>query len=218
MIKPLLLKIIIKKNMKKLFMKIIVLAGLISFVGCASSPDPATWNSEKLNDWFEKGEWLNGWTVSPDESINRKEFAFSYYKNKDRWDKTFAFLKENDLSSLEIRRHDLDGDNLFALVQEYDSKNVEDAKYEAHKNYIDIQYVAEGKELMGLVPVSEKQDVLVPYDATKDIEFMTVNKDVVYKASPERFFIFFPSDLHRPGLKDGENSPVRKIVVKLKID
>jgi len=204
--------------MKKLFVKIIVVTSFISFIGCTSSSDPATWNSEKLNTWFEKGDWLNGWIISPVASINKRELAVSYFKQKDRWDKAFAFLKDNDLASLELRRYDLDGDNLFALVQEYNSKNVEDARFESHQKYIDIQYVASGKEQMGVATVSQKQDILEPYDATKDIEFMTVSQDVVYKASPERFFIFFPSDLHRPGLKDGESSPVRKIVVKVKID
>ncbi len=35
------------------------------------------------------------------------------------------------------------------------------------------------------------------------------------KADPGSFFIFFPDVLHRPGLKDGGNSAVRKIVVKI---
>ncbi|MFA5820146.1 MAG: YhcH/YjgK/YiaL family protein, partial [Bacteroidales bacterium] len=38
------------------------------------------------------------------------------------------------------------------------------------------------------------------------------------KATPDKFFIFFPSDAHRPGLKVGENSQVRKVVVKVKVD
>ena len=70
--------------------------GLISFldtIGCKSSQDPSRWSSSKIDKWFEKGEWLNGWTVSPDASINRKEFAVSYFKNKERWNKAFAFLK-----------------------------------------------------------------------------------------------------------------------------
>ena len=55
-----------------------------------------------------------------------------------------------------------------------------------------------------------KKDILTPYDPAKDIEFMTVNESNSYKATPERFFIFFPSDIHRPSVKIGENSQVRK--------
>jgi beta-galactosidase beta subunit len=47
---------------------------------------------------------------------------------------------------------------------------------------------------------------------------VTVNKVVNYKANPSNFFIFFPVDAHRPGLKDVANSPVRKVVIKVKAD
>ncbi|MDP3002723.1 MAG: YhcH/YjgK/YiaL family protein, partial [Bacteroidales bacterium] len=137
---------------------------------------------------------------------------------KERWDKAFTFLKNSDLSKLEIKRYDIDGDNLYAPVSEYLTKNEEDARYEAHQKYIDIQYIISGVEQMGIAPMSQKKDVLVPYDATKDVEFMTVNQGVNYKATPDKFFIFFPSDAHRPGLKVGENSQVRKVVVKVKVD
>jgi YhcH/YjgK/YiaL family protein len=154
---------------------------------------------------------VNGWQVQPDQSINRKAFAVSYFRNKERWDKAFIFLKSSDLTALELKRHDIDGDNLYAPVSEYLTKNEEDARYEAHQKYIDIQYVVSGKELIGVAPMSQKKDVLEAYDSTKDIEFLTVTGGENRPALPDRFFIFFPED-HRPGLKDGENSPVRKVV------
>jgi len=204
--------------MKNLFLKIMVLTSFLSFIGCKSSTDPATWSSKKIDKWFEKGEWLNGWKVIPDPSINKKEFAVAYFRNKERWDKAFAFLKNSDLSKLELKRYDIDGDNLYAPITEYLTKNVEDAKFEAHRKYIDIQYVISGVEQMSSAPMSMKKEVITPYDATKDIEFMTVTQSTSYKATPERFFLFFPSDIHRPGVKVDENSQVRKVVVKLKID
>ena len=75
-----------------------------------------------------------------------------------------------------------------------------------------------GKEVINIAPITTVKEVVIPYDVTKDIEFVTVSKVVNYKADPVRFFIFFPDDAHRPGLKDGVNSPVRKIVIKLKVD
>jgi YhcH/YjgK/YiaL family protein len=197
---------------------IMVLTSFLGFFGCKTSSDPATWSSKKIDQWFEKGDWLNGWRVIPDASINRKEFALSYYRNKERWDKAFTFLKTSDLTKLEIKRYDIDGDNLYAPISEYQTKNPEDAKFEAHKKYIDIQYVISGTEQMSVAPMAQKKEVLVPYDAVKDVEFMTVSGSSDYKATPERFFIFFPSDIHRPGVKTGENSPVRKVVVKVKVE
>jgi YhcH/YjgK/YiaL family protein len=195
-----------------------VFAGFLGFIGCKSLPDPSTWNDKQIDKWFEKGEWLNGWQVKPDASINRKEFSISYYKHKERWDKAFAFLKNSDLSNIELKRYDLDGNNLYAPLSEYMSKNEQDARYEAHKKYIDIQYVVSGKELIGIAPASMQKDILVPYSEEKDVMFVTVSQINNFIATPDRFFIFFPDDLHRPGLKDGENLPVRKAVVKVKID
>ena len=204
--------------MRNLLLKIMTLTIFSGIFGCKTTTDPSTWTEKQVNKWFEKGDWLGGWLVKPDESINRREFAVSYYTQKERWDKAFAFLRENDLAKMELKRYDLDGDNLYSTVSEYMTKNTEDAKYESHRKYIDIQYVASGKELIGLTPVSKKAEVLTPYDETKDIEFMTVTEGKNLNAAPDRFFIFFPDDLHSPGIRDGENSLVRKVVVKVRVD
>ncbi len=204
--------------MKNLFLKTMAVAGLFGFLGCKNSSDPSTWSDKQIDKWFEKGEWLNGWTKKPDASINRKAFALSYFKHKERWDKAFTFLKESDLSNMELKRHDIDGNNLYVPISEYVSKNEENARYEAHRKYIDIQYVVSGKELIGVAPISQLKDILEPYSEEKDILFMTVSNGTNHTALPDRFFIFFPDDLHRPGLKDGDNTPVRKVVVKVKID
>ncbi len=194
---------------------------LISFFGLTGSKsdnDPSTWSFKKLDKWFAKKEWSEGWTVTPDASVNKRELAVSYFKNKERWEKAFNFLKNSDLTKLEAKRYDIDDNNLFATVSEYISKNEESVNFEAHRKYIDIQYLISGKEIINVAPLTSVKEVITPYDAIKDIEFMTVNKMVSLKAAPGKFFIFFPSDAHRPGLKDGVNSPVRKIVVKLKVD
>jgi YhcH/YjgK/YiaL family protein len=203
-------------------MKLIALTMIfISFYGLmgnGSDSDPATWSNKKIEKWFSKNDWSEGWKVSPDASVNKREFAISYFKNKPRWEKAFRFLKNNDLSKLELKRYDIDGDNLFATVSEYVTKNDEAANLEAHRKYIDIQYVISGKEIMNIAPISTVKDLITPYDETKDIEFVTVAKKVNYLASQDNFFIFFPDDAHRPGLKVEVNSPVRKIVIKLKVN
>jgi YhcH/YjgK/YiaL family protein len=204
--------------MRNLSVKIMVLISLFGFLGCKSLTVPEKWSTKQVDKWFNKGEWLNGWQVKPDASINRKEFAISYFKHKERWDKAFTWLKENDLTKIEVKRYELDGTNLYAPVSEYMSKNPEDVRYEEHKKYIDIQYVASGKELIGIAPLSLQKDVLEPYNETKDVMFLSVTRETNFKATPDRFFIFFPDDLHRPGLRDGESTAVRKVVVKVKVD
>jgi YhcH/YjgK/YiaL family protein len=204
--------------MKNLILVAMVLTGLFGLTGSTSSQDPSTWSKEEVDSWFSKKEWLNGWNVNPDLSINKRQFAISYYKNKKRWEKAFDFLKTTDLSKLEVRRYDIDGDNLFALVSEYMTKNEDAANFEAHRKYIDIQYLISGSEIMNVAPYSTVNKILTPYDGEKDIEFIAVGKAVNHRADQKNFFIFFPDDAHRPGMKDGTNAQVRKVVLKLKVD
>ena len=173
---------------------------------------------EKLMHGLQKkngqmdGQWL------PMHPLTSENLLSLTLKTKHDGKTAFNFLKNTDLTKLDLKRYDIDGDNLFATVSEYISKNEETTNFEAHRKYIDIQYVISGKELMNIAPVISVKEVITPYDAAKDIEFVKVSKIVNYKATPSNFFIFFPDDAHRPGLKDGVNSPVRKVVIKLKVD
>jgi len=202
----------------KNILKIMALTLLFGLFGCKDSTDPSKWSDRQIDKWFEKGDWRNGWQVQPDESTNRRMLAISYFQQKERWDKAFLFLRDHDLSKIEVKRYDIEGTNLYAPISEYYSKKEEDARYESHQKYIDIQYVISGKELIGITKIDDINEVLQTYDATSDIMFMSVNKIVNHKADPGRFFIFFPSDVHRPGLRDGDSTLVKKVVVKVKID
>jgi biofilm protein TabA len=205
-------------DMKKLILLFTLIAGIASFTAFKSASDPSKWSNEEVDKWFNKKEWLNGWNVKPDSSINRRELAISYFRNKERWDKAFAFLRDNNLVTMEAKKYVLDDDNLFATISESVTKNVEDTKFEAHRKYIDIQHVIVGSEQMSITPMAQKKDALVAYDPAKDVEFMTVNGTSSYVATPDKVFIFFPSDIHRPSVKIGDNKPVRKVVVKVKVD
>ena len=204
--------------MKNVIFKIMVCISFAGLCGCSANTDPSGWSGSKTDNWFETGDWRNGWPVKPDPSINRANLAKSYSENRDRWNRAFSFLKSNDLPTLELKRYDLDGDNLYAMVSAYMTKNPEDAKFEAHRQYIDIQYVVSGSELIGIAPRASQDSILQPYDATKDIELLSVKQGMTVRATPDRFFMFFPEDAHMPGLKAETNAPVRKVVVKIRID
>ena len=189
---------------------------LVSTTACKPDSHPSTWSEQKLEEWFDSGQFLNGLSLIPDPSIDRRSFALHYYDHKETWDKAFAFLKNTDLNALPVGRVDLGG-QLYANVSEYEPKDREGLPFEAHKGYIDIQYVVEGYEAIDIAPL-EKTTVTQPYNAEIDALFCTTSAFTELQAKPGRFFIFFPEEAHRPGMKDGDESiSVRKVVVKVPI-
>jgi len=86
--------------------------------------------------------------------------------------KAFNFIRENDLGSMEVGRVEIDGDDIFALVQSYDTMAAADKQFEAHKNYIDIQYIISGNEMMGYTN-PKNLTVTTAYNSDKDAEMYT---------------------------------------------
>ena len=73
-----------------------------------------------------------------------------FYKNlNESLYKGLRFLRETDLAALPVGRYEIDGDAVFALVQEYETHLPEECRWEAHYTYTDIQYIVEGSEKMG---------------------------------------------------------------------
>ncbi|HKI90459.1 MAG TPA: YhcH/YjgK/YiaL family protein [Draconibacterium sp.] len=198
---------------------ILLLFAIMTLTACTTKQvDPEKWKPEELNSWFEKQEWLNGWQVQPDESINKRSLAIQYFKNKKHWDQAFTFLKNSDLKNLPLGKQELDGDSLYVSVDEYVTKDKKDTRFESHRKYIDIQYIIEGEEMMGLAPLDEvKADVVEPYNTEKDIAFYQYDGGKYIIATPMNFVIFFPTDAHRPSMKVNENEKIKKIVVKMMV-
>ena len=128
--------------------------------------------------------------------------------------KGLAFLQSPEAAKLPVGRFDIDGNQLFALVQEYPTKLEKDCFWEAHRKFIDIQFVAAGTEDIGYAPLTSLK-VIEPYDATKEMMKLAGNGSVL-NFTAGTFAIFFPHDAHKPCMAAGGMvSPVRKIVVKV---
>lgn len=112
---------------------------------------------------------------------------------------------------------EIDGKDVFAIIQSYETKQERDApRFEAHRKYIDIQFLLSGRELMGWAPLAALT-VDEPYDDSKDILFGTVpetNRSFTSFTAGQAI-ILHPSDAHAPGLAEGASQPVKKVVVKL---
>ena len=139
------------------------------------------------------------------------------YKNlSERIKRSFDYIKQTDLKKLQPGRYDIEGDNIFALISDYQTKLESEGKLEAHKKYIDVQYVIEGEELMGYAPLGNQQ-TLEAYKEENDIIFYKGEK-VFIKVTEGMFAIFAPEDVHMPSIQSEKKSLVKKLVIKVKVD
>ena len=130
------------------------------------------------------------------------------------------YLRGTDLSGLPDGRYELRGDRLIAIVQRYQTRPPEDARWEAHRRYLDVQYIAEGIERMGCASLHAGLTISRPYDAGLDIEFFETCGSS-FEVPAGSFVIFMPQDIHAPGLAAGSPpspSEVLKVVMKCRID
>ena len=56
------------------------------------------------------------------------------------------FLAKPETAELPVGRYELDGDNIFVLIQDQTTAPVENKRAESHRNYIDIQYLFTGRK------------------------------------------------------------------------
>jgi len=181
----------------------------------AQTNEAETWSKNKAKKWFKKKEWLSGLQLKAHKSTDVQEFARQYHLNKKYWDEAFAFLKNQDLDKIAKGKYPIDGDNVFASVTTDSTKDFDKTNWESHRKYIDLQYVINGEEKMGVCPVS-KATVTKPYDEKRDAaNYSAAGK--IYSATPRTFFMFFPSDAHRPNITPGGNKIDKKIVIKVKV-
>ena len=114
-------------------------------------------------------------------------------------------------------RHEIDGDDVFALVSTYDTGPATEKRFETHRAYIDLQYVASGAERILHAPAGGLE-IETPYDAAKDIAFHAeprASSSLLLRAGD--LAVFHPSDAHKPGCMAGGRDAVRKVVVKVRL-
>ena len=137
-----------------------------------------------------------------------------YQSINERIAKGFEFIHNTDLDAIPPGKHDIDGDTIFALVQEYQTKPLAECKLESHKKYIDIQYVIRGEEFMGITIMNNQKILEVNED--KDYTFYEGSTSLVL-VSKGMFTIFFPDDLHQPCVQTESAAEVKKVVIKVLI-
>jgi len=137
-------------------------------------------------------------------------------------------LRDKTLTKKEDGKYTVDGEKIYYTIQRYTTKPLNEGNLEAHRKYIDIQFLLTGVEILGYAPLKGLTTAEV-YNPQKDIAFFNTPKEITkVKLEPGLFCILFPNDAHLPGRY--EVSPlggpcrqlagpteVRKVVIKIQI-
>lgn len=141
----------------------------------------------------------------------------SEYFNLSRGIRTaLEYLGRTDLASLAEGRHDVDGDHVFALVSDYQTRRPADAFWEAHRQHVDVQFVVSGHERIGYANLDRFE--VDPYDAERDLTVARGEAGGFASVAAGEFVVLFPNDVHMPGLQVDGPTAVRKVVVKVRLD
>ncbi len=127
------------------------------------------------------------------------------------------YLAKTDFTQMPAGRYEIQGDTLFALVQEYQPDLKANRKAETHVKYIDIQYIASGEEMIGYGLLTDENEVLEDKLAEKDAKFYkTVKNEMDLILTQGMYGVFFPDDVHRPCCLATPGVTVKKVVMKVK--
>jgi YhcH/YjgK/YiaL family protein len=129
--------------------------------------------------------------------------------------RALEFLRTIDPATLEPGRHEIDGDSLFAIVDDYVTLPDDQCRWEAHRAYVDVQYVVRGAERMGVMNLSRAVE-REAYDPARDVAFFDPGEDFV-TVHAGMFTVFGPEDVHAPKAAAGAPGRVRKIVMKVAV-
>lgn len=130
--------------------------------------------------------------------------------------KALRYLRSHDFTAMEPGVYEIEGRDIFAQVFDLTTAPSQEKKPEFHRNYIDVQFLASGEEYLGFVP-DKGQSTVVESHPDNDLYFYDKAPDeMLVKAVPGSYTIFFTNDIHRPGIMVKDPMTVRKVVVKVR--
>ena len=148
--------------------------------------------------------------------IETLDNAARYFALGERIATALKYLKDNDCTKLPVGKIPIQGEQVYALVQDNTTKPRDQGVWEAHRKYIDVQFVAAGVEEMAYANINTLT-VKKPYDEAGDYALFEGQGSYVLVPAGS-FTLFFPEDGHIPGSAvDGKPAAVRKVVVKVAV-
>lgn len=105
-------------------------------------------------------------------SINSKDDFTSYPKAVQR---AIKYLKENDFVNMEPGVYELEGKLMYAQVFDAETGSVNEKRPEVHEKYLDVQFLASGREKLGFTPDTGNYEV--DENLMKEILFLQISRE-----------------------------------------
>jgi len=132
--------------------------------------------------------------------------------------KAVDIIENTDFSKLEDGTYHLDNGFFYILSTYKTTRRMEEKPAEAHRRNIDIQYLIYGEEKVGYADIKNPKKSQKIYDEKSDIEFFSRIEDESFLILKKGMYaVFFPEDVHRPGLSNNETRGIRKAIFKLPV-
>ncbi|MCM1543877.1 MAG: YhcH/YjgK/YiaL family protein [Ruminococcus sp.] len=142
-----------------------------------------------------------------------------YFEQLPLLKKVGEFVQRFNNEKLADDTYEIDGKRVFAMVQSYRTKHqTPEMMFEAHKKYIDVQYIANGIEKIRWVKLEKVDLVEERYSKGADVAFYEGDAAFDFVLTKNTFLLLYPSDAHLPGLSADKDVNVRKIVFKIQVE
>lgn len=137
------------------------------------------------------------------------------------FDKAMAFCGRNDVANMAPGRYDIEGNNLYALVQGAGTDFAANRRFELHREYADLQVVLRGRETQFYAPAPSLSGCTLLEDrlAAADIAFYAAPANCqTVLLEPGHYAAYLPEELHCPCCTAEGDVPgsVRKVVFKIR--
>ena len=147
------------------------------------------------------------------DKVENMSLYFDRLKGFEKIEKAYNEFINNPIKEGRI---DIDGDNLWCNVASYTVNPDNPLKYEAHREYADVQVMVDGEEVFGWANTKEC-NVTEDFKEGCDIAFMDAPNGQFFELRKGYFAVFFPEDAHAPCRKSENADTAHKLVYKVKL-
>jgi YhcH/YjgK/YiaL family protein len=151
--------------------------------------------------------------------FDKMENISDYFDELPSLKKVAEFVDDFNKNNLADGTYEIDGKRVFAMIQSYRTKQqTAEMMFEAHKKYIDLQYIVSGIEKIRWANLDKVDLVEEKYSSGGDIAFYEGDAMFDFTLTKGTFLLLYPNDAHLPGLSADKDVNVRKIVFKVIVE